>query len=229
MDSDRVKLCGTRVVFVSLVGIAELEGVERAKMRDKCDNVLSLGINCFVNRQLVYDFPEHIFTASGVCSLELVDFDSLDSLAKAVGGDIVSVLDTSSFVRIGHCRRVEQISIGSLEVVRFSGLRRGGACTIVLRGPLSQILDSVGGKIHDALCVLITAIKDCRFLYSAGNSEMQLSHFLQKESKTLTGHRSLVFGAFARSLVKIPSKVCENAGLDTVGIISTLAVEHRTS
>lgn len=33
------------------------------------------GITCFVNRQLIYNFPEQIFTEAGVISIEHADFD----------------------------------------------------------------------------------------------------------------------------------------------------------
>jgi hypothetical protein len=33
------------------------------------------GITCFINRQLIYNFPEQIFTEAGVISIEHADFD----------------------------------------------------------------------------------------------------------------------------------------------------------
>ena len=35
----------------------------------------SIGITCFINRQLIYNFPEQIFTEAGVISIEHADFD----------------------------------------------------------------------------------------------------------------------------------------------------------
>lgn len=36
---------------------------------------LFAGITCFINRQLIYNFPEQIFTEAGVISIEHADFD----------------------------------------------------------------------------------------------------------------------------------------------------------
>lgn len=44
--------------------------------------------------------------------------------------------------------------IGEDKVIRFSGVQRGEACTVVLRGPSMQILDEAERSLHDALCVL---------------------------------------------------------------------------
>lgn len=37
-------------------------------MREKCEKILAHGINCFVNRQLIYNYPEEIFADAGACT-----------------------------------------------------------------------------------------------------------------------------------------------------------------
>lgn len=44
--------------------------------------------------------------------------------------------------------------IGVAQMIRFSGVKAGEACTIVLRGSSKQLLDEAERSIHDALCVL---------------------------------------------------------------------------
>jgi T-complex protein 1 subunit beta len=57
--------------------------------------------------------------------------------------------------------------IGEDKVIRFSGVQRGEACTVVLRGPSMQILDEAERSLHDALCVLSqVCAKDQRFVSS---------------------------------------------------------------
>lgn len=45
--------------------VAEIEAAEKGKMREKCEKILAHGINCFVNRQLIYNYPEEIFAEAG--------------------------------------------------------------------------------------------------------------------------------------------------------------------
>lgn len=47
--------------------VGEIEAAEKAKMRQKCEKIIGHGINCFVNRQLIYNFPEEIFADAGGC------------------------------------------------------------------------------------------------------------------------------------------------------------------
>jgi T-complex protein 1 subunit beta len=48
--------------------VAEIEAAEKAKMREKCEKILAHGINCFINRQLIYNYPEEIFADAGACA-----------------------------------------------------------------------------------------------------------------------------------------------------------------
>lgn len=40
--------------------MSEIEEAEKAKMRAKCQKIVDHGINCFINRQLIYNFPEQV-------------------------------------------------------------------------------------------------------------------------------------------------------------------------
>ena len=66
--------------------VADIEKAERGKMADKCQAIISHGINCFVNRQLIYNFPEEIFADAGVMAIEHADFDGIERLALVTGG-----------------------------------------------------------------------------------------------------------------------------------------------
>lgn len=54
-------------------------------MRDKVKAIISHGINCFVNRQLIYNFPEEIFADHNVMAIEHADFDGIERLALVTG------------------------------------------------------------------------------------------------------------------------------------------------
>lgn len=45
--------------------VGEIEAAEKEKMREKCNKIINHGINCFINRQLIYNFPEEIFADAG--------------------------------------------------------------------------------------------------------------------------------------------------------------------
>ena len=67
------------------VQVADIEKAEKEKMRTKVENIISQGLNCFVNRQLIYNFPEEIFADAGVMAIEHADFDGIERLALVTG------------------------------------------------------------------------------------------------------------------------------------------------
>lgn len=54
-------------------------------MREKAMSIINHGINCFINRQLIYNFPEEIFADHGVMAIEHADFDGIERLALVTG------------------------------------------------------------------------------------------------------------------------------------------------
>ena len=66
--------------------MADIEKPDRATMRAMGEAICGHGINCFVNRQLIYNFPEEVFADAGVMAIEHADFDGIERLALVTGG-----------------------------------------------------------------------------------------------------------------------------------------------
>merc|ERR1719231_212087 len=172
MDADKIKIYGSRVKVDSMSKVAEIEEAEKEKMRNKCKKIIDHGISCFVNRQLIYNFPEQIFTDAGLVSIEHADFDGIERLAAVTGGEIASTFDRPELVCLGECALIDEIMVGEDKLIRFSGCKAGTACTVILRGASNHLLDEAERSLHDALCVLTNCQRDesivWRWLYGDG-------------------------------------------------------------
>jgi T-complex protein 1 subunit beta len=118
MDTDKIKIYGSRVKVTSLDTIAEIEQAEKEKMKHKVQKILGhkqfpseQPINCFINRQLIYNYPETLFTEAGVMAIEHADFDGMERLSAVLGGQIVSTFDTPEQVVVGECQVIEQVRL----------------------------------------------------------------------------------------------------------------------
>lgn len=58
MDYDKIKIYGTKVKVESMDKIAEIEAAEKEKMKIKVDKILAYESTVFINRQLIYNYPE---------------------------------------------------------------------------------------------------------------------------------------------------------------------------
>lgn len=226
MDYDKVKIYGGKVQTNSIEQLAKIEEQEKQKMRDKVKKILDHGCNVFINRQLIYNYPEELFAEAGISSIEHADFEGIESLALVLDGDIVSTFETPKLVKLGHCKLIEEIMIGEEKMLRFSGCASGKACTIVLRGASKSLLDEASRSLHDALCVLTQTVKETRTVLGGGCSEMLMAKAVQEVAKLTPGKKALAMESFARALKQIPTIISDNAGLDSAELVSTLEAEH---
>ena len=110
MDTDKIKVFGSRVKVDNISQIAELELAEKEKMKEKVDMICSHDMNVFINRQLIYNYPEQLFADKSVMAIEHADFDGIERLALVTGGEIVSTFGHPDKVKIGKCDLIEQVS-----------------------------------------------------------------------------------------------------------------------
>ncbi|KAM0903004.1 hypothetical protein ACQ4PT_018950 [Festuca glaucescens] len=227
MDTDKVKIYGARVRVDSMAKVADIEAAEKQKMREKVQKIIGHGINCFVNRQLIYNFPEELFADAGILAVEHADFEGIERLALVTGGDIASTFDNPESVKLGHCKVIEEIMIGEDRLIHFSGVAMGQACTIVLRGASEHVLDEAERSLHDALCVLSQTVNDTRVLFGAGWPEMVIAKEVDELARRTPGKKSHAIDAFSCALQAIPTIIADNAGLDSAELISQLRAEHH--
>lgn len=58
MDHDKIKIMGSKVKVDSMNAIGEIEEAEKMKMKAKVDKILAHKPDVFINRQLIYNYPE---------------------------------------------------------------------------------------------------------------------------------------------------------------------------
>jgi T-complex protein 1 subunit beta len=226
MDTDKIKIFGAKIKTDSTKQVAEIEEVEREKMLTKCAKIVNHGINCFINRQLIYNLPEQYFAEKGVMAIEHADFEGIERLALVLGAEITSTFDHPELVKIGTCKLIEEIMIGEDKVIRFSGVPVGEACTIVLRGATSHMLDEAERSIHDALCVLSQTIKESRVVYGGGCSEVLMANAVDELAKNTKGKQAIAMEAYARALRMLPTIIADNGGYDSSELVAQLRAEH---
>merc|ERR1712130_553907 len=226
MDTDKIKVFGSRVKVDNVSKVAEIELAEKEKMKDKVDLICAHDMNVFINRQLIYNYPEQLFADKGVMAIEHADFDGIERLALVTGGEIVSTFGKPELVKIGKCDLIEQVSIGDETLLKFSCVPLGEACSVVLRGATEQIIGEADRSLHDALCVLTSTVKEPRTLYGGGCSELLMARAVDELASVTPGKESRAMTSFANALRQLPSIIAENGGYDSAQLVSELKAKH---
>jgi T-complex protein 1 subunit beta len=226
MDTDKIKVFGSRVRTNDIKSLAEIEQAEKEKMKEKVEKICKYDMNVFVNRQLIYNYPEQLFADQNIMAIEHADFEGIERLAAVLGAEIVSTFDDPEGCKIGKCDLIEEIMIGEDKVLRFSGVGQGQACSLVLRGATEQILDEAERAIHDVLCVLYSTVKETRTVFGGGCSEALMAQAVQQLVEKTSGKEQHAIQSFANALRQLPIIMADNAGLDSAELIAQLRSAH---
>merc|ERR1712113_447341 len=206
--------------------VSEIEAAEKEKMKNKVEKICKHGCNVFINRQLIYNYPDQLFKDNGVIAIEHSDFDGSERLAAVLGADIISTFDNPEESKLGFCKKIEEVMIGEDKVIKFSGCAQGEACTIILRGASSHILDEAERSLHDALAVLYQTVTDTRVVHGGGAMEMAMANAIAEASKTVEGKEFAAVEQFSKALQQLPMILADNAGLDSQQLVGQLKVAH---
>merc|ERR1712157_484927 len=107
--------------------------------------------------------------------------------------------------------------IGETKVLRFGGCESGAACTIVLRGSSSHIVDEAERSIHDALCILAATLKHPKRIFGGGCTEVAMAQAIDKAAKETPGKKALL---------QLPMTVADNGGYDAAELVTQLRAAH---
>jgi T-complex protein 1 subunit beta len=195
-------------------------------MKTKCDAIAAHGINVFVNRQLIYNYPESLLSEHGILTIEHADFEGVERLSLVTGGEIASTFDRPDLVKLGTCELIEEIMIGEDKLIKFSGVAAGEACTVVLRGSTGQMVDEAERSLHDALSVLSQTVRETRVSLGGGCAEMLMACAVDEEARRVSGKKALAVEAFARALRQMPTILADNAGYDSSDLVAKLRAAH---
>lgn len=226
MDTDKIKITGGKVNVNSTAELANIEEAERKKMLAKCQKIIDHGINVFVNRQLIYNLSEQYFADHGVAVIEHADFDGVERLSRVTGAEIASTFEHPELLKLGSCKLIEEIMIGEDKMLHFSGVPVGEACTIVLRGATTHMLDEAERSLHDALCVLSQVVNEKKTVYGGGCSEMIMAKAVDELAKKTPGKKALAMDSFSKALRQIPTIIADNGGFDSSDLVAQLRAEH---
>lgn len=227
MDTDKIKIFGGKVKATSMTEVVDIEEAEKQRMLKKCEKIVKHGINVFIDRQLIYNLPEQYFAEHGVMAIEHADFDGMERLSLVLGAEIASTFDTPERVKLGSCKLIEEIFLGEDKALHFTGCAMNEACTIVLRGASTHILDEAERSLHDALCVLQQTVKESRTVYGGGCSEMLMAKAVDELAVKTAGKKALAVEAFARALRQLPTIIADNAGYDSADLVAQLRAAHH--
>jgi len=201
---------------------------EERYLKEMTDKIIASGASVIFCQKGIDDVAQYYLAKAGIFACRRVSRSDLEKLARATSGKIISNLNDINESMFGKADTVEDIKKGNDSMTFVRGCSNPRAVTIVVRGGTSHVIDEIERAIKDGLGDVSSAVKSGKIVAGGGAIEIELSKRLRTFAKTLGGREQLAIEEFANSLESIPETLAENAGLDSIEIVTELKKRHET-
>ncbi|TVY75702.1 T-complex protein 1 subunit delta [Lachnellula suecica] len=191
----------------------------------KCNVLL---IQKSILRDAVNDLSLHFLAKLNILCIKDIERDEVEFICKSTGCKPIADIDSFAEDKLGSADLIEESQSSGSRVVKVTGTKSAGkTVSIVCRGANSLILDEAERSLHDALCVIRCLVKKKALIAGGGAPEIEIASQLSKQSRSLKGTEAICWKAFADAMEVIPTTLAENAGLNSIKVVTELRYKHE--
>ncbi|KAE8145319.1 chaperonin Cpn60/TCP-1 family [Aspergillus avenaceus] len=195
--------------------------------KTKCNVLL---IQKSILRDAVNDLSLHFLSRLKILVVKDIERDEVEFLCKSLGCKPVANVDSFTEDKLGTADLVEEVQASGARYVKMTGIKSAPTTnqtvSIVARGANNLILDEAERSLHDALCVIRCLVKKRALIAGGGAPEIEVAHALAMRARELTGTEAICWKAFAEAMEVIPTTLAENAGLNSIKVVTDLRHRH---
>lgn len=200
---------------------------EEKTMRDMVEKIAATGANVVLCQKGIDDVVQHLLAKKNILAVRRVKKSSMEKLAKATGGKLVTEIDEIKSKDLGSAKLVEERKLGEDKWVFVEGCKDPKAVTILIRGGTEKTVDEAERSIHDALSVVRDVVIKPKVVAGGGAPEMEIAIRLRQWAGKLSGREQLAAMDYADALEVIPTTLAENAGLDPIDVMAEVRERHE--
>ncbi|KAF8536213.1 chaperonin Cpn60/TCP-1 family [Trichophaea hybrida] len=206
---------------------------ERTYLLNMCKKIKKAKCNVLfiqksILRDAVTDLSLHFLSKLNILVIKDIERDEVEFICKSTGCKPIADIDSFTEDKLGSADLVEEVNSSGARVVKVTGVKSAGlTVSVLVRGANSLILDEAERSLHDALCVIRCLVKKKALIAGGGAPEIEVSRQLMKEAQKLAGTESICWQAFAEALEVIPTTLAENAGLNSIRVVTELRNRHQ--
>lgn len=179
-------------------------------------------------RDAVNDLSLHFLQRLGILAVKDIERDEVEFICKSTGCKPIADIDSFTEDKLGSADLVEEVQSSGSRMVKVTGTKSTGkTISVVVRGANSLILDEAERSLHDALCVVRCLVKKKALIAGGGAAEIEIAAQLNKQARALTGTEAICWKAFADAMEVIPTTLAENAGLNSIKVVTDLRHRHE--
>jgi len=195
------------------------------KLKKAGCNVLLIQKN--IIRDTTTEMSLHYMQKMGIMAVTDVERREMDLIGQALNAQPCASIESFTAEKLGTAALVEEVHSSDGILIKITGVPNPNkTVTIISHGSNKLVLDECDRSLHDALCVLRSLVRMKYLIPGGGAPEIELSLRLTDYAKTLSGLESYCVRAYAEALEIVPYTLAENAGLDSIAIVTELRNKH---
>ncbi len=199
---------------------------EEKMLTSMVEKVAASGATVIFCQKGVDDIAQHFLAKKGIFAARRVKKSDIEALARATGAKIISNIDDLSATDLGSAGVVEEVTVGSEEMIYVKDCSNPKTVTLLVKGGTEHVVDEVKRALDDAIGGVVSALKNKKIVAGAGAPEIEVTRGLHQFANTLSGREQLAVQAFANAMEIIPRTLAENAGLDPIDVLTELKAAH---
>ncbi|KAI9885535.1 MAG: 26S proteasome regulatory subunit 7 [Watsoniomyces obsoletus] len=178
-------------------------------------------------RDAINDLSLHFLAKLNILAIKDIERDEVEFICKSTGCKPIADIESFSEDKLGSADLVEEVQASGSRIVKVTGVRGAGhTVSIICRGANSLVLDEAERSLHDAICVVRCLVKKKALIAGGGAPEIEIAHSLAKQANSLSGTEAICWKGFAEALEVIPTTLAENAGLNSIKVVTELRYRH---
>ncbi|KMZ68381.1 T-complex protein 1 subunit theta [Zostera marina] len=226
VDTSATETKGT-VLIQSAEQLENYAKTEEAKVEELIKSVADTGANVIVSGAAVGEMALHFCERYKLMVIKIASKFELRRFCRTTGSIAYLKLSQPQIEDLGHADSIEVEEIGGARVTVVKNEGGGNSVsTVLLRGSTESILDDLERAVDDGVNTYKAMCKDSRIIPGAAATEIELARRLKEFSLKEIGLDQYAIGKFAESFEMVPKTLAENAGLNSMEIISSLYAEH---
>ena len=218
---------GVEVVPTEAKEVELLREKNKKIMEEMVDTIAQSGANVVVSQTKINPSAFQRLAKNKILCIDEVRKEDMDRLLNAVGGRIVTVLETLEAQDLGEAGLVEEVRTGLTKYIEFTECPNPKSVTIMLRGASEYILDEAERIMIDCTSVIRDVVEDGAIVYGAGGVEVEIAKELRKWAQTIKGTEQMAVMGFALALEEIPRQLAINAGFSASATLAELRDKHQ--
>jgi T-complex protein 1 subunit delta len=205
---------------------------ERAYLLTLCKRIKKTGCNVLlvqksILRDAVSELALQYLAKLKILLVTDIEREEIEFVAKTLNCRPIADIDYFVEDKLASAELVEEVHKDGARYIHVSGIRgQGRTVSIVCRGANALVLDENARSLHDALCVIRCLAKEPALIHGGGAPEVEIAVRLAKYAATLSGAASLAVAAFGEAMLAVPTILAENAGLQSVSVVTELRNWH---